>query len=160
MSTLYCPECGYNLTGLGGDRCPECGVGVDLRALAVWIAREPLRFREIVLLLLATPMLIGLAVFVLVILTAIVASLLTYSDSAINLTNAVMAVVSTIGLSVIDGCYLGRRVAGDRRCKTRASLKHRRCWPVWAYISLFSVIEVVLTSTLLAGVFYLMMTTD
>jgi len=25
MPTLFCPECGYNLTGLDRDRCPECG---------------------------------------------------------------------------------------------------------------------------------------
>ena len=39
---LFCPECGYSLRGLGGDRpegpagnvrCPECGFAVDLRTL-------------------------------------------------------------------------------------------------------------------------------
>jgi hypothetical protein len=29
MPILYCPTCGYNLTGLIKDRCPECGEGFN-----------------------------------------------------------------------------------------------------------------------------------
>lgn len=30
---LYCPTCGYNLTGLPENRCPECGTRFDPRIL-------------------------------------------------------------------------------------------------------------------------------
>lgn len=31
--TLYCPTCGYNLTGLPENRCPECGRPFDRAAI-------------------------------------------------------------------------------------------------------------------------------
>jgi hypothetical protein len=31
--TCFCPECGYNLTGIPEDRCPECGFGFQLAAI-------------------------------------------------------------------------------------------------------------------------------
>lgn len=29
MATLYCPKCGYNLTALAENTCPECGEGFN-----------------------------------------------------------------------------------------------------------------------------------
>jgi len=34
MPILYCPTCGYNLTGLTESRCPECGEGFSRAELA------------------------------------------------------------------------------------------------------------------------------
>lgn len=31
--TLHCPTCGYNLTGLPENRCPECGKRFSLERL-------------------------------------------------------------------------------------------------------------------------------
>jgi hypothetical protein len=39
-STLHCPRCGYNLTGLSTPRCPECGKVFDAAQLAAGYARE------------------------------------------------------------------------------------------------------------------------
>ena len=54
MPTLYCPKCGYNLTALTENRCPECG-GVfyprQLRALQ----RAGVSTRSVVLQLIFVP---------------------------------------------------------------------------------------------------------
>lgn len=38
--TLYCPTCGYNLTGLPQNRCPECGKTFDPRQVGIQQARR------------------------------------------------------------------------------------------------------------------------
>jgi hypothetical protein len=42
-SAIVCPKCGYNLTGLSGTRCPECGAQYTLDEL---LAGQPSRARS------------------------------------------------------------------------------------------------------------------
>lgn len=35
-AALYCPDCGYDLRGLTGDSCPECGNEVSMENLERW----------------------------------------------------------------------------------------------------------------------------
>jgi hypothetical protein len=37
---VVCPNCGYNLTGLSGTRCPECGKQYTINEL---LAEQPAR---------------------------------------------------------------------------------------------------------------------
>ncbi len=66
MSTLHCPHCGYNLSNLPEDRCPECGKPFD-RAKLITQTRSgmrPIQLREFVFRLAMPPgvFLIGLLI--------------------------------------------------------------------------------------------------
>ncbi len=43
-SDLYCPKCGYNLRGLTGNRCPECGDDIAIirerKSQIPWLYRD------------------------------------------------------------------------------------------------------------------------
>lgn len=50
---LHCVECDYNLTGVQGDRCPECGWEIDEALVALAREEEPPHTRRTMLALLA-----------------------------------------------------------------------------------------------------------
>jgi hypothetical protein len=57
--TLYCPKCGYNLTALTENRCPECGEGFDPKSLAE-LQQAGISTRSVILQLIFVP--VGIAV--------------------------------------------------------------------------------------------------
>jgi hypothetical protein len=53
LTTLFCPRCDYNLTGVSANRCPECGEAFDAVKLSEAMAQspQPLTFRQFLALL-------------------------------------------------------------------------------------------------------------
>jgi hypothetical protein len=45
---MYCPGCGYDLRGLGSDRCPECGLSIDAvhSGIIPWERRKGIGYLE------------------------------------------------------------------------------------------------------------------
>lgn len=62
MTTLYCPKCGYNLTGLTRDDCPECGERFSRAELeAIGGIKHPSLARPLLWLLVPPGVLTGLS---------------------------------------------------------------------------------------------------
>ena len=55
MTTLFCPKCGYNLSNLPENRCPECGEAFDPVKLQTQL-RKAVSNRSIILQVIFVPM--------------------------------------------------------------------------------------------------------
>jgi len=116
--TLFCPECGYNLTGLPENRCPECGGEFDPQRLAQEIrdAPEPITLRRALLHLLWPP-----ALF----LVAGLAGLISQEARAFVLAVVVLLVVF---YGFVNASMLAERVVASQAARAGKGFSLVRNW--------------------------------
>jgi hypothetical protein len=137
MTTLYCPKCGYNLTGLTDEHCPECGEGFDRYALAATQARALRRARGISYQVLFTPIAFA---FIAPFISAPIASLFDDLSERVRIVLSVLALAPPFVVPIIHGIILGKTYARARICSP-CKPDRRLPKPFWFYPVLFAMIE-------------------
>lgn len=140
MPTLYCPRCGYNLTGLTQNVCPECGEGFDPDGLAkrqdVWLATKGTVLPQIILF----PAIFAVIVPIIVMAFSI---LMYIAPSGLDISGAVMMFATVFAPPALHGYFLGKSYDASRRYNRDAD-DRTNPKPVWVYQLLFIVAESVL----------------
>jgi hypothetical protein len=141
MSTLYCPKCGYNLTGLTENVCPECGGAFDPRQVRA-LQRRGISTRSVVLQLIFVP-----AGFALLSTLCLIGAATTGGEGA----SFIVAGLLLLGAVTLHAVPLSRAFVRSKQLRDGGDNVSRFFRTTWPCALLFIFAEAALTFGYFAG---------
>ncbi len=142
MRTPYCPTCGYNLTGLEENRCPECGAGFNIEQILAERHKAELIISRTRGRLFTWPLIYAPVVITVLWINAYVRDHVPPGWASVVF---VLSVLAVFLLLICSGWWLGRRHAWALRIKVTPNLSQRPPKAAWKYVLAYSIILIALT---------------
>lgn len=143
MPTLYCHKCGYNLTGLRENRCPECGSNHGCDQLQKDVVKAEEIDRTIFKSLLIFPILFALISFCPG--SMAISAVIEFTDDWAFWVGVFLLLLM---LPFVYGWTMGRDYIWAQRVLSKDS-GNWQSWPFWACPALCAMLEIVLTTVYL-----------